>query len=210
MSGPFSKISSGPANASGVDTDKVSLIFDQQNNIVESVGLGGTQQALETSILNLSAQTALANVTTAQNLFSQTLNVGALNKTNRTLRISVSAIFTTTNAGTVTIAIKLGSTTLVSIVSGTTAASITNGQIVFEIFVTVVSTGATGTLETHGEIGVQLSGTLSTALPYYVDQNVAVSSAVNLQSALALTATVACSASFSSVQLRQATVEVVN
>jgi len=210
MASPFAKATLAPPAPTGVDTDKGALIADVQNGVPEIVDFSGNTHGLETMLLALSAQTALTNVTTAQNLLSKALNAFALNKVGRSLRISGVGIFTTSNSGTMTIAIVLGGVTLCTITSGTATATITNGQFTFEFWLTVVSTGATGTLESHGELGVQLSSTLSTAVPFVADQNAAVSSAVSLTSALTLLITAACSASFSSVQLRQLFIEVIN
>jgi hypothetical protein len=210
MSGPFSQITSGPPVASGVNTNKQSLIFDKASGIVEAVPDSGTTQALETAILILLAQTALSTITAAQNLFSQTLNQGVLNKSKRTIRIGGSIIFTTAGTPQITIAVKLNAVTLVSIQTPAIGNAQTNGQINFEFWITVATTGSGGTLEAHGAIGVQGGSTLAVAIPQYADQNVAVSSAVDLTSALALALTIAASSTVSSAQLRNAVVEIVN
>ena len=210
MSGPFAKTTFGPPAPTGQDGDKGALLADVASGIVDMVDQDGNTHGLETTLLLLQAQTALTTITTAQNLFSKALKAGALNKSGRTLRITGTVIFTTTNATQFTIALTLGGVTLVSIQSAIGAAAITNGQISFELIVSVAATGSNGTLEAHGLLNCQLSGTLSTALPQYADQNTAVSSAVNLTSALTLACTIAASASVSSAQVRQVLVEVIN
>lgn len=209
MAGPFAKTTLGPAAPSGLDTDKGALIADVQNAAPELVDVAGNSHGLFTALVMQSAQTALTAITTAQNLFSRSMPAYAFNKVGRTLFISGSVIFTTANTPTVTIAVVLGGTTLVTITSGTGAA-VTNGQINFEFYITTVATGASGTFEAHGEVGVQLSATLTTALPYVADTNTAVSSALNLNTALTLNVTIAASASLSSAQLRQLIVAWVN
>jgi hypothetical protein len=194
----------------GTDTDKGALIADVQNGVVEMVDGSGNTHGLETTLGLLQAQTALSTITTAQTLFSQAFPAGALNKKNRTLFISGTVIFTV-SAGTptATIAITLGGVTLCTITTAALAAS-TNGQIQFQFTLSVASTGASGTLEAHGAVSAQLSATLGTAVPQYLDQNIAVSSAVNLTSALTLAVTIAASTTMASAQLRQGQVEVVN
>lgn len=207
---PFAQITSGPPVASGVNTNKQALILDKTSGIVEVVPDSGTTQALETALLILLAQTALVTLTTAQNLFSQTLNQGVLNKLKRTLRVAGSLIFTTAGTPQITVALKLGAVTLVSIQTPAIGNAQTNGQINFEFWITIASTGAAGTLEAHGLIGVQGGSSLAVAIPQYADQNVAVSSAVDLTSSLALAVTLAASSTVSSAQLRNAVVELVN
>ncbi len=211
MASPFAKTTLGPPAPTGVDTSKGALLGDVQNGIVEAVDALGNTHGLETSLLALVNQTALTNVTTAQNLVNKTFPAFIFNKVGRQVQISGQLIFTTTNAATFTIALVLGGVTLCSIAAGAaTAAAITNGQILFSFLFSVVTTGAAATIESHGSISVQLSGTLSTALPQYADQNTAVSSAVNLTAAAALQITIAASSSVSSVQMRQFLIEVLN
>lgn len=209
MSGPFAKTTFGPPTGGTTDTDKGALIADVQNGVVDMVDSSGNTHTLGAALSLLQAQTALTTITTAQNLFSVALPAGALNKKNRALQVQGFIIFTV-SAGTptTTIAIKLGSVTLLTMTTAALAAS-TNGQIFFDFLISVVSTGTSGTLEAHGAVVAQLSTSLGTAVAQYQDQNVAVSSAVDLTTALSLVATIAASTTMASAQLRQALVEVV-
>jgi hypothetical protein len=210
MASPFAKTTFGPPAPGITDTDKGALIADVLNGVVEMVDNNGNTHGIETMLQLLQAQTALTTITTAQTLFSRALPAGALNKLNRTILITGTVIFTV-GAGTptCTIAITLGGVTLCTITTAALAVS-TNAQLVFQFTLSVASVGASGTLEAHGSVSVQLSGTLGTAIPQYFDQNIAVSSAVNLTSALTLAATIAASTTMASAQLRQGLVEVVN
>jgi hypothetical protein len=206
----FSKTTFGPPAPGTTDTNKGSLIADVQQGVVEMVDMAGNTHGLETTLSALQAQTALTTITTAQTLFTLALLAGALNKKNRTLRISGTMIFTvSTGTPTAAIAIKLGSVTLATITTAALAAS-TNGQLSYEFFVSVVSTGATGTLEAHGNVTAQLATALGTAVAQYADQNTAVSSAVDLTSALSLVGTIVGSTTIASAQLRQSLIEVIN
>jgi hypothetical protein len=210
MSGPFSKTTFGPPAPGTTDTNKGALIADVQTPAVEMVDMQGNTHGVESTLLLLQAQTALSTITTAQNLFTLAFLANALNKTNRALRVSGAVVFTV-SAGTptCTIVIKLGSVTLATITTAALAAS-TGGQIYFEFLLSVAASGSSGTLECHGTVQAQLSTSLGTALPQYGDQNTAVSSAVNLTSALTLAVTIAASTTMASAQLRQGLVEVVN
>lgn len=209
MSGPFAKTTFGPPAPGGTDTNKGALIADVQSGVVDMVDSSGNVHTLGSALSLLQAQTALVTIVAAQNLFSVALPAGALNKKNRALQIQGFVIFTVSAlTPTTTIAIKLGAVTLLTITTAALAAS-TNGQIFFDFLVSVASTGAAGTLEAHGSVAAQLSTALGTAVAQYQDQNVAVSSAVDLTSALTLVATIAASTTMASAQLRQALIEVV-
>jgi hypothetical protein len=217
MSGPFAKTTFGPPAPGTTDTNKGALIADVQEGVVEIVDMQGNTHGIESTLLLLQAQTALTTITTAQTLMSLALLAGALNKTNRTLAISGTVIFTNSaNASNqITIALKLGAVTLCTIsTAASIAASVTNGQLTFCFTFSVASVGSSGTLEAHGEVVAQLSTTLGTALPQYGDQNTGLSSAVNLTSALTLAVTIAeggsGSGAIASAQLRQGQIEVVN
>lgn len=205
----FAKTTFGPPAPSGLDTNKGSLIADVQSGIVDMVDMNGNVHTLGAALTLLQAQTALTAITTAQTLFTLALPAGALNKKNRALQIQGFILFTVSSGTpTTTIAIKLGAVTLFTVTTAALAAS-TNGQLFFDILISVVSTGAAGTLEAHGQVTAQLSTALGTAVAQYQDQNVAVSSAVDLTSALNLVASIAGSGAIASAQLRQALVEVV-
>lgn len=210
MSGPFAKITNGPAQASGVDTNKIALIYDQQNGIVEAVPVSGTMQALQTALAVLTAQTALTNVTTAQNLMNIVLNAGVLNKKLRTLLISGTGVFSTAGTPQITIAVVVNTVTVVSIQTPAIGAAQANGQFTFQFTIQTATTGTGATMEAHGSIQVQGGATLATAVPSYNDQNTAVSSAVNLVAAGSMQVTIAATATLTSVTLRQGTVEVLN
>jgi hypothetical protein len=209
------RITSGPLTAAGTNPyDQQALVLDAQNNILETSGSSRALAAARSAQAVIGAQTALATVTTAQNLISRNLNAGVLNKLGRTFIIKGWLIYTTpgTTTPTLTIALTLGGVTLISIVTaGLSATASTNMPTYFEFTFQTVSTGPTGTIEAHGQVNANISAnTPAAALAQYVDNNIAVSSAVNLNSALALAVTVAGSSAITSIQLRQATIEVVN
>jgi phage baseplate assembly protein gpV len=210
MSDAFARRTLGPPVGGTTDTNKGALIADAQTPALEFVDSSGNTHGVETTTLLLQAQTALTTITTAQNLFTLAFLAGALNKTNRALRISGTVIFTTAGTPTITLSIKLGTVTLVAILTPAIGNAQTNGQMAFEFIVSVATAGSSGTLETHGELTVQGGSALSAGVVQYLDQNTAVSSAVNLTSALTLAVTLAASTTVSSAQLRQGLIEVIN
>jgi len=190
------------------------LVLDATNDILETVGNTRIQSADRTCLFfPLGSQTALSNVTTAQNLISKTLAAGCMNKITRTLIIRGSVIYTSPGGSTptMTFAVTLGGVALVSITTGAinTTAS-TNMPVQFEFTIQTASTGSAGTIESHGRVEANLTANTPAAAPTpALDTNTAVSAAVNLTTALALLVTVAASGTVTAVQLKLATIEVV-
>ena len=208
----FETITQGPNGPSGQNSGAApnGLSFDRQNNLLSSVGNAAQEQLLETVLLALQAQTALSTITTAQNLLSLTLNAGALNRANRTLRFTGYVIYTTpVGTPTLTIALKYGATTLCSITTAATAGSGTNIPLQFEFELSVATTGAAGTIESHGALIANITATAAAATAQYCDTNTAAATAQNLTTSQALAVTIAASTTVTSAQLRFATVEVV-
>jgi hypothetical protein len=199
---PPTPVNSGPA-----------LYTDQQNGVLYVASQSHVLTSQQTAIGVFSAQTAVTSVTTAQTLASLALNTNAQNVTGRTLRLCGYGIYTSpgTTAPTLTIAVTEGGITPVTITTAalsTTASTNMPFQFCFDL--TTVATGATGTLEAHGQVSANISAnTPAAAMTRYDDTNTAVSSAINLTSANTLALTVAASSTLTSVQLRQMTVELV-
>lgn len=209
---PFAQITKGPSNTTGKNTSPQGITFDSQNNVMATVGDTGQEAVHQTSLTVLNAQTALTAITTAQNMISLALNKGFLNRLKRTLLISGALVYTTpgTTAPVISIAVTLGGVTLctITLAAASTTAS-TNLPIQFQLQLEVASTGATGTLETHGQVSANLSAnTPAAAISTFLDTNTAVSSAVDLTTALTLNVTIAATLAVTSATLRQATVEV--
>jgi hypothetical protein len=167
---------------------------------------------LQNSFTSLTAQTAVTSVTTAQTMGSfPALPAGYHNVAGRTLRVCEEGVYTSsTNTPTVTFSVAYGGITPVSITSAAlsgTASTNAPWHACFEM--TAVSTGATGTLEAHGQLDLNIAAnTPAAAIARYLDTNTAVSSAINLTSANTIALNVAASASLTSVTLRHATLEV--
>lgn len=167
---------------------------------------------LQSSFTSLPAQTAVTSVTTAQTLGAfPALPTGFQNVVGRDLRVCGRGVFTdTTNTPQVTISILYGGITPVSIqtaaLSGT---AVTNAPFDFCFTLSTASTGATGTLEAHGWMDFDDTGsTTNPKLDKYLDSNTAVSSAINLTAANTVSIQVASSASLNSMTLRYASLEV--
>lgn len=211
MSG-FQTITQGPNGPTGENSAAApnGLSFDRQNNLLSSVGNAAQEQLLETVLLALGAQSALSTITIAQNLLSLTLNAGVLNRANRTLRVSGFLVYTSpVGTPTITIALKYGSTTLCTITTAATAGSGTNIPLQFEFILMVITTGAAGTIECHGNVSAGITATAAAAVAQYPDTNTAASTSQNLTTSQALTVTIAASSTLTSATLRMATVEAV-
>jgi hypothetical protein len=199
------RIQQGPINSAGTNPyDTQAIVMDSLNADLYVSGQAHITHVLHKSMLVLNAQTALTNITAAQNLLSVTLNAGRLNYTNRTLRVKLFILSTAAATPGGTVAVTLGGTTLCSVSLGALPAS---SIAVVEFTLTVASLGATGTIESHAW---SLVGPGNAGSGGFNDTNSAVSSAINLLGALTLTANISGGATIASAQLRQATVELVN
>lgn len=206
----FAKTTFGPPAPTGQDTNKHALIADQQNGIVEMVDDAGITHPLRTMLSMLLTPVVLSTITTAQNMVALALKAGVLNKTSRAIMIQGSAVFTCAGTPQITVTVKLGGVTLVTIQTPAIGNAQTNGQLQFCFLLSVTTVGASGKLESHGEISVQGGSALSAAVPQYLDQNIAVSSAIDLTAAQNLVVTVAATSTISALTVRQTTAEVVN
>lgn len=207
------RISQGPYSLAGNNPyDTEALVLDVQNNILETSGNNRVLAAAHTSLAVLPAQTALVTVTVAQALMTLLLNAGVLNKLKRTVLVSGSLIYTTpgTTTPVLTIALVVGGVTICSIsTAALSATASTNMPVQFAFMLTVVSTGAAGTIESHGMVTANISAnTPAAAGTQFSDTNIAVSGAVNLTNAASLVVNVSANSAISSIQLRQGIVEV--
>lgn len=189
-----------------------SLLVDPVAGSLAVVNNNRVAQLQQATVLALSAQAALTNITAAQNLFTKIFGAGALNVVGRTFMVSGWGVYSSAGGSTptISIALTLGGVTLCTITSSAinTAAN-TNLPFQFSFQVTVVSTGAAATLETHGLLTINLSAnTPAAAVTAFADTNTAVSAAVNLTTAATLAATIAASGNISSATLRLASIEV--
>jgi hypothetical protein len=205
------RVTYGPPSASGVNSfDQKALVLDQTNGVLYVSGAANNRKLMLAmgAPLVLPAQTALTAITTAQSLLSFIFGAGALNVTGRKLRIKGVLIYSTTstNVATISFALTLGGVTLCTITTAATnTAASANLPIQFEFELTVVTLGATATIESHGRVIANIGTVAAAAGALYLDTNTAVSAAVNLTAAATLGVTIAASAAVPSAQLRSAT-----
>lgn len=209
----FSKISAGPLSGNCTGTAPA-LGIDKLNSILYQCGTAHLWQADTSTVAVLNAQTAVTTVTTAQTMGSVVLTAGFQNIVGRTLRICGAGIYTTPGTTTPTMTISLIEGGITPITITTAALSVTattSAPFQFCFTSTAATTGATGTLETHGYVMANISAnTPAAAAPVYLDTNTAVSSAIDLTAANTLAVQVAANSAISSVQLRQLTVVALN
>jgi hypothetical protein len=213
--GTFATITSGPSNASGQNPSGVpnGLALDKQNALLSAIGTSGQEQLLTAVIVTLQEQTALTTITTAQKLITQALNAWLLNRVGRTVRVKGRGIYTSpgTTTPVLTFALKLGSTSLVSIATAALSATAsTNMPFEFEFTLsTAVAGGAAAQIEAHGKVACNITAnTPAAAAATYLDGNTAVVGSLNLQQALELDVTIAADLTVTSAQLLYATIEV--
>lgn len=179
-----------------------------------SSGFSGYSGAASTSAVNITPVTVNTNTTGDQNLMSYTVAAGALNTVLKTLRVFGAGVFTINTTATFTLKIKLGALTLASFATASITAVQTSCPFNFDFCITDASTGATGTVESHGTSHIKLTGGAGLGGPY-MDANVAVSSAIDLTASQTLQIAVAFSANaaggnVNSASQRQMTVEIFN
>jgi hypothetical protein len=207
------RITQGPLNSVGTNPyDSEALVLDALNNILSISGNSKVLTAVSTLRQNTPAQPALTAITAAQVLWSKLLNAGELNLVGRTYTLSGYGIYTSpgTTTPTFTFVLSLGGVTLATITTtAVSAVASTNLPFQFNYTFTVVSVGANGTLEVHGEVDINLSANNpAAALSRFPDVNNAVSGAVNLLTADTLQLTIAASSTITSAQLRSAYLQV--
>lgn len=148
-----------------------------------------------TSVTNTTPVTANANSTAEQFLMELSLGAGYLNSSGQPFLINGAFVYTTPAAQTPTITITArlctvsgcGSGTnrvLASIVSTATLASVTNNTINLNLVSMTHATGATGTLEVHGPLSIDLGALTTTADSVFNDINTAVTGTIDLTAAL--------------------------
>lgn len=148
-----------------------------------------------TSVTNTTPVTANTNTTSEQFLMELALGAGYLNSSGQPFLINGAFVYTTPVAQTPTITITArlctvsgcGSGTnrvLASIVSTATLASVTNNTININFVAINHATGATGTLEVHGPMSIDLGALTTTADSVFNDVNTAVTGTIDLTAAL--------------------------
>lgn len=172
----------------------------------------GTLAIAPFSSASASVVTAATNTTGAQNLSSVSITAGALNTANKNLRVHFAGVHTVNNTSTLTISVKLGSTTLVNFTSGSITATQTNAPWGGDIDITTVATGASGTVEVHGMCGMKATGS-GGATSVVIDGNSAAIGTIDLTGALTLQVTATYSANGAtpnSCSQRQLTARITN
>lgn len=205
----------GPPSANGINLfDSQALVVDQTNGVLYVSGQanGKKMMAAMGAPLVLPAQTALTAITTAKNLLSFVFQPGALNVIGRKIRAKGFLIYSTTaaNVSVITIGMSVayngGQRVICSIpTDATNTAASANLPIHFDFEFTVVSLGATATLEVHGKVNANIGTVAAASVSTYLDTNIVVQGAVNLTGPTTVNVTIAGSTAIPSAQLRSAT-----
>jgi len=185
-----------------------------QKNILARLN-GATGSLVQGININVTPVTQADPNTTAKNLMSIALPAGYQNVAGKTLRVWGEGTYVTAGgqSPTVTIALTLGGVTPVTWTSTATTASMTKTWH-FEAYITTVTAGATGTLEAHGALDIELGGTGAgaVAVSKFNDAVIAVSSTLDLTAAntLQVTGLMSSANAGNSLVQRQMVVEVLN
>lgn len=209
----FAGITNGPTTSTSCQSAPA-LYFDQQNSVLSTCGSTHVKSVAQKAIATFSAQTAKTSVTTAQTMASVALNGSMQNVVGRTIRLCGSGVYTSPGTTTpkITIQVTEGGITPVAIQSAALSSTAsTDMPFNFCFDITTVSTGATGTLEAHGRLSINISAnTPAAAIATYLDTNTAVSSSISLLAANTLAVQVAADSTITSVTLRQLTIELIS
>lgn len=166
------------------------------------------------AVTSTSPVTVNANVITDQQLMELSLPAGYLNSLGRPFGVASEGVYTTQAGQTPTTTFKLklctvagcGSgtvVTLVSITSTVTQASSTNFNWGLNVNMATAATGATGNLEAHGLLNIDLSSSPSAADSVFGDTNTGVSGNIDLTAALFLDTTIAFSTNAATANICQ-------
>lgn len=164
-----------------------------------SAGAGAGNSVTSTTLVTVNA-----NSTSDQQLMELTLGAGYFNSSKQPFLFDGAGLYSTQTAQTPTITLKIklctvsgcGSgtvVTLISIVSTATIAAVTNNNWNLSVLGYTATTGATGNLEIHGPLALDLGALTTTADSIFVDTNTAVSSNIDLTAALFVDFTIAFS-----------------
>lgn len=209
----FAGITNGPSTSTLCQAAPA-LYFDQANSIESTCGNAHVLSTNQKALATFNAQTAVTSVTTAQSMATLAVNGNLQNVVGRTIRLCGYGIYTSpgTTTPTITIQVTEGGITPVAITTaGVSSTASTNMPFNFCFDLTTASTGATGTIEAHGALSLNISAnTPAAAQAAYQDTNTAVSSSINLIQANTIAVQVAASSTITSVQLRQLTIELIS
>lgn len=185
------------------------------NTIGQAAAACGSGGGSGSSVANATPVTVSANTTSDQSLMELSLTAGYLNTSLQNFAIGAAGVYTTALAQTPTMTFKAklctvsgcGSGTVVTLVSiattATTAAATNNQWNLLLNNVITKTTGASGNLEVHGVLTVDLGANNLTADAVFADTNTAVSSNIDLTAALFIDFTVATSTGSASNSITQ-------
>jgi hypothetical protein len=145
--------------------------------------------------VDVSPVTVNANTTSAQDLTSIVVPANTLNSVGRTLRVLVKGVYSTPSGSSATITVKvlLGSLTLLSMVTGANAGSVSNNSFIMEGQITTQTAGASAKFESSGTLTINLGAGTSSVATVYTDMNDAVSGALDSTANQTLQITIAFS-----------------
>ena len=169
------RVTNGPVNAAGTNPDdSQAILLDRANNILEYSGAAQTRIVSRGTLATIENTAPITAVTTAQTLLSYAIAAGMLASNNRRIRVKGRILYntTSTNVATITIALLLGTTTIVSIATtATNTAASVNLPVDFEFDFYVVNPGVYAAILGYGALSAELGSVNTTAVSKFVDGN---------------------------------------
>lgn len=174
-------ISFGSRTAPVSPAGTAEFYFDNvQNNL-----LAASNGVLVAPVMQLYRNTTpVAGTTGGPNtLMSATLPITLANAVGKTLRVFAAGTYNTNAAGTpaLTFVVAIGGTNVLTWTTAATTGAQANFPWETESYITVVSNGATATVEAHGNLQITLGSNAQANCSTILDNNSAVSGSINLQ-----------------------------
>lgn len=164
------------------------------------------------TICNNIALTAITTSTTIKTIATCNLSAGLQNSFGKLLHITGHGVYTATGTPTFAVSLVEGGVTPIIITSAAvTTGGQTNAQFSFDLYLTTGLTGTAGKVEAHGTLTLQgATAANTTAMILYEDTNTALSSALDLTAANALTIGITGSSGVSATTLRDSQIVLMN
>jgi hypothetical protein len=155
---------------------------------------------------------SLTNPTVATDMMTATLQPNTVDAAGDGLRIFAAGTYNLGLASTLVFTIKLGGVTIATFTTASQATTAVTLGWQVDLVATVVTPGASGTLEVHGALNFDSGATLAAACTTFLDSNIAVSSAINLTAPalLEIMSNLGSGNAGSNITQRQLTVELMN
>ncbi len=122
----------------------------------------------------------ITNPTVATDMMTTTLLAGTLEDVGETLEVFAAGTYLVAAASTLVFTVKIGGVTVATFTTASQATTAVTLGWNLTLNATVVTNGAAGSLEVHGELNFDSGATLAAACSTFLDSNTAAATGVNL------------------------------